>query len=412
MSLTKAHNRMIEGSFANVLDYGATGDGSTDDLAAFNAAGATGLPVYVPAENSYYLSATPSGSFWAADTVTINGSGTLAYSNVSYPYVNPNGPRNILQYRAALSVYIRDTQFPMGGFRFNGQYLKTNVPVFSSANQPNTVDATTDLAFGMSSDVKENWYAVFAVANNGDANCVFKIVPFLRSDSVASSTITLRSCAERVYSSDPQTYTWAADALNGAEILIITETKDGRDNAFSGRTTTITDSTTTTITLDDIGAVGDGDWMLPAPLGYDHYRYCCAFYIDTSEVRNIADSGTLVKTRGTSDNSGTNTGSVSSFERREASGNISPLATAIYFTSTGQFSTSSTGDYYESYAIDSAHDVSAFNYRKDATSSTSFNSGEIYVPFSFGPQYYFKNAGSLASIRSVGQQNIYGWIEP
>lgn len=38
MTLTKAHNRMIEGAAINVVDYGALGDGTTDDTSAIQAA--------------------------------------------------------------------------------------------------------------------------------------------------------------------------------------------------------------------------------------------------------------------------------------------------------------------------------------------------------------------------------------
>lgn len=48
MSLTKVTNRMIEGSKVNVLDYGAVGDGVTDDAAAFQTALNSGKVVYVP----------------------------------------------------------------------------------------------------------------------------------------------------------------------------------------------------------------------------------------------------------------------------------------------------------------------------------------------------------------------------
>ena len=41
MALTKAHNRMIEGSIVNVRDFGAVGDGVTDDTAAILAAAAS-----------------------------------------------------------------------------------------------------------------------------------------------------------------------------------------------------------------------------------------------------------------------------------------------------------------------------------------------------------------------------------
>jgi hypothetical protein len=38
MTLTKVHNRMIDGAYSNVKDFGATGDGTTDDTTAIQAA--------------------------------------------------------------------------------------------------------------------------------------------------------------------------------------------------------------------------------------------------------------------------------------------------------------------------------------------------------------------------------------
>jgi polygalacturonase len=51
MSLTKVSYSMIEGDPANVLDYGAIGDGVTDDTAAFIAALSDASVVFVPSGN-------------------------------------------------------------------------------------------------------------------------------------------------------------------------------------------------------------------------------------------------------------------------------------------------------------------------------------------------------------------------
>lgn len=59
MALTKAHNRMIEGAHINVVDFGATGDGTTNDTtavqAAINASG--GKPVVFNAGKTFLCTA-------------------------------------------------------------------------------------------------------------------------------------------------------------------------------------------------------------------------------------------------------------------------------------------------------------------------------------------------------------------
>ena len=62
MALTKTSYSMITGAPVNVLDYGAKGDGVTDDTAAFNAAIATGKKVYVP---------IPSGAGYVVNNITV-----------------------------------------------------------------------------------------------------------------------------------------------------------------------------------------------------------------------------------------------------------------------------------------------------------------------------------------------------
>jgi hypothetical protein len=57
MALTKVTYSMINGAAVNVLDYGAIGDGVTDDTAAIQTAINTGLPVYLPA-GQYKLTTT------------------------------------------------------------------------------------------------------------------------------------------------------------------------------------------------------------------------------------------------------------------------------------------------------------------------------------------------------------------
>ncbi len=65
MALTKAHNRMIEDARVNVKDYGAVGDGTTNDTAAIQAALDTGFDVYFPAGDYLITSAlTPRTGGW------------------------------------------------------------------------------------------------------------------------------------------------------------------------------------------------------------------------------------------------------------------------------------------------------------------------------------------------------------
>lgn len=72
MALTKVTYSMIDGQIVNVLDFGAIGDGVTDDSAAIQAAvdAGAGSTVYFP-EGTYRLATASSGAY-----ITVAGQGT------------------------------------------------------------------------------------------------------------------------------------------------------------------------------------------------------------------------------------------------------------------------------------------------------------------------------------------------
>lgn len=64
MALTRVHNRMVEGAVVNVLDYGAVGDGITDDTAAIQAA--------IDSINSGGVVNLPAGLWLISDTIVVS----------------------------------------------------------------------------------------------------------------------------------------------------------------------------------------------------------------------------------------------------------------------------------------------------------------------------------------------------
>lgn len=68
-------------AFANVRNYGAKGNGSTDDTAAFTAAGATGLPLYIPSGTYVLNGANITAAFFAGGIL----SGTFTIKGIENP---------------------------------------------------------------------------------------------------------------------------------------------------------------------------------------------------------------------------------------------------------------------------------------------------------------------------------------
>jgi hypothetical protein len=326
------------------------------------------------------------------------------------PLQYAGGARDAVCYAGAQSVRVFRDYATMGGFRFRGQYTKSLVPTFPMP--ANKVVTSPGALGGMTAKTNENWYAIFACANTGDATATLKMMPFLRAGVVAGSSIGLVKGGEGLTPPDvAQTYAWtSANNLVGVDLLVITEA-----GGFSGRVTKITANSASSISVQTIGSIANHDTFLPAPPGYDHYVYLGSFYFDTLEVRNIYDSGTLVKTKGiytVYPNTASGAYPYPNFVEIDGSGYISPLATAIVLDSSCVLSTASTGEYVEYFAGDgSLHIVQSGYVFKDNGGNMSVVFSNVQVPFLYPQKFWYANGG-LAASRINGQFNVTGWIEP
>lgn len=303
----------------------------------------------------------------------------------------------------------------MGGFRFMGNYKKKRAPTYSSGVSYRAVVSNVSNLGAESTAKVDNWYAVFACANDGDTSVTYKLMPFIRVGSVAGSVCTLNYGGENSHTITPITYTWSNNELTGVDCLVINE---GSENRFSGRVTTISANTTTTVTLNTIGSVGAYDYLLPAPPGFDHYCYLGTFYNDVASAPyNIADGATsaMAYMSQNQDPNWTASGAVAgpSGDKIMWGGYISPLASGVILQSTLSTSTSGGGDIYTNFSHDSSnHVIGVHSYYKEAAASSSTQIAILNINFSVGQFMYYWVNGPLAAQRTNAQIRALGWIEP
>lgn len=116
MGITKVHNRMIAGSPKNVKDFGAVGDGSTDDTSAFVAAIAGGGDILLPA-GTYFLADTSltalTGGYIALPT------GTKIYGESKSNVIIKSDIQNNSTHAERTLFYIDADNVEIGGITFD-----------------------------------------------------------------------------------------------------------------------------------------------------------------------------------------------------------------------------------------------------------------------------------------------------
>ena len=369
------------------------------------------------------LATTNSTTDTAAITHTDDGTdynlATYLQSNKdNWDYSASNGARSIIRYYDANSVFVTDKSFTMSEFRVAGQYTRIKAPTWTTVDDATEVQADVGRFGSASATALNQWYAAFACADAGDVNVSTQAVPFLRVRSVATDTLTLGYAGlgddELGGLLPAATYTWTPSELVGLDVLVISEgVLAGKLNVQGSRKTTITAATTTTLTLADAGSIGARDWILPAPSGFDFFRYLGAFYFDTAEVTNIYDSGSLVRYTGVANTNFTNNyqGSQASAVVVKLGGYISPLATAAILETKYTLATASLGDIFENFGGDISHFYDNRYLSKDSSGNQSVRHNNIPVTFLWRQEYAYKNSGSLVASKAFDEHYVYGWVE-
>ena len=372
----------------SVKHFGAKVDGGTNDTTAItNAEALSGITeLFIPEGTCIVTSYVLTKQYRGPGFISVDG--TVQPQNADWEYAQSNGNRSAIRYFDGDNIYVTDKSFTMSEFRVQGQYTRLKAPAWDQPNDYITASIAVNRFGSMSATRTENWHAAFACANQGDAAVSTQTVPFLRARSVAGSVITLGDAGvgddELGGLLGAYTYTWTPSELVGLKVLVISEgVLAGKTNILGSRVTTITAATATTITLADIGSIGARDWILPAPSGFNFFRYLGTFNVDILEVSNIYDDGRQVGWLGSANLNFTNnyTGSQPAAIAIKLGGYISPLATAVMLYSKYTLSTASTGDIFERFGGDISHLWDVRYDIKNETSSRSVRHNNIPIPF-------------------------------
>lgn len=357
---------------------------------------------------------TYTGTFAPAATF-INGRILATNRTFNFGVRTNESAATVLQSRARIDYGTANSVFAwvpeslvMAGFRFFGSYKKpSGRAIATAADGKVEINDSTDLSI-IDTRKTDNWYAVFAGCNESDAAATFVNLPFFRVSSVATNTITLGDGTEDAGESPAATtYDMINDVMAGSEVLVIQE-----GGIWSGRTTTVTANTNGTITVADATGLAAGDFFLVAPPEFDEYVYLGSWYLDSAEPRNRADTGYKVAALMVQIPTLPATGALSNV-KVPVRGLISPLATSYLGRLVFSLSTADTGDVNHQFRHDSnLHSIAQEFYVKSGTSTETFATAPIELPFSKEQAFWLEAGGTLSGSISGRQFQCYGWIEP
>jgi hypothetical protein len=244
------------------------------------------------------------------------------------------------------------------------------------------------------------------------------MIPFLKVKKVQKekSTVELDTKAGEYFSKNSSDYEIDQHSLSGKKCLIINETIQGRDNAFSGRITIVTSNVGNSLILEEIGSLSNGDYILIQPNAKEFcYLGSCYFEFSESlgcELRNISDDGNTYMGYMSGLNCEGLIGEIPKPAEISLSGNISPLSNSVKLSTYTLTTSVEKGSFAEYFGPDTHHLYEQTHYH-------TFNSGVkmsftsmIHVNFSFFQKIFIKtNLGDLTKNRSDFRLMVIGWSE-
>lgn len=308
---------------------------------------------------------------------------------------------------------------PLNGFRFRGQPSKIASKVIT--RDPTKVESISSQLGGQTSMTYESWYAAFGVENMDGSTGVLHM-PMIRASSIVGNVFYYGRGGEfsTIHTNPkpaPYSYSFPDDILKGCDVLVINESIGGRDGQHSGRLTKVMNNTNTSVTLEDIGTIKEGDYILIAPPNVKDYGYIGSLYYDTQEIRNISDSGVEVKATMVylSDAAPGHYPLDKIVENLyiDFRGYINPLGTGIFIAPDQTFTTTEVGQYvFYTYSDSSRHYTDTlYQYKSSAGNQADIRT--LYSPFTFGQTLYFSASGDKTALdaNAVRKLQIKGWTE-